>query len=111
MTCVSLIGLNEFNTQYFFMGMVRFESQEYTLQGRMQFFAKLDKIRLFSAWFVMTNVFTNVKTHHRAAVILKGIELSPPWRLPSNVKQMRFRPQYYYYYYYYSVTPPVLILK
>ena len=32
---------------YFFMGMVRFESQEYTLQGRLQFFAKLDKIRLF----------------------------------------------------------------
>ena len=31
MTCVSLIGLSEFNTQYFFMGMVRFESQEYTL--------------------------------------------------------------------------------
>ena len=47
MTCVSLNGLSEFNTQYFFMGMVRFESQEYTLQGRMQFFAKLDKIRLF----------------------------------------------------------------
>ena len=39
--------LSEFNTQYFFMGMVRFESQEYTLQSRMQFFAKLDKIRLF----------------------------------------------------------------
>ena len=33
MTCVSLIGLSELNTQYFFMGMVRFESQEYTLQG------------------------------------------------------------------------------
>ena len=47
MTCVSLNGLSEFNTQYFFMGMVRFESQEYTLQGRMHFFAKLDKIRLF----------------------------------------------------------------
>ena len=41
MTCVSLNGISEFNTQYFFMGMVRFESQEYTLQGRMQFFAKL----------------------------------------------------------------------
>ena len=39
--------LPKFNTQYSFMGMVRFESQEYTLQGRMQFFAKLDKIRLF----------------------------------------------------------------
>ena len=47
MTCVSLNGLSEFNTQYFFMGMVQFESQEYTLQGRMQFFAKSDKIRLF----------------------------------------------------------------
>ena len=47
MTCVSLNGLSEFNTQYFFMGMVRFESQEYTLQGRMQFFGKLDKIKLF----------------------------------------------------------------
>ena len=43
MTCVSLNGLSDFNTQYFFMGMVQFESQEYTLQGRMQFFAKLDK--------------------------------------------------------------------
>ena len=49
MTCVSLNGLSEFNTQYFFMEMVRFESQEYTLQSRMQFFAKLDKIRLFKA--------------------------------------------------------------
>ena len=58
MTCVSLKGLSEFNTQYFFMGMVRFESQEYTVQGRMQFFAKLDKIRLF----VMTNVFANLHT-------------------------------------------------
>ena len=47
MTCVSLNGRSEFNTQYFFMGKVWFESQEYTLQGRMQFFAKLDKIRLF----------------------------------------------------------------
>ena len=47
MTCVSLNGLSEFNTQYFFMGMVRFESQEYTLQSRMQFFAKLDKINCF----------------------------------------------------------------
>ena len=26
MTCVSLNGLSKFNTQYFFMGMVRFES-------------------------------------------------------------------------------------
>ena len=44
--CV-LNGLSEFNTQYFFMGMVRFESQEYTLQGRMQFFAKLDRKNCF----------------------------------------------------------------
>ena len=41
MTCVSLNGLSEFNTQYFFMRMVRFESQEYTLQGRMQFFCQI----------------------------------------------------------------------
>ena len=39
MTCVCLNG----HTQYFFIGMVWFESQEYTLQGRMQFFAKLEK--------------------------------------------------------------------
>ena len=35
--------------------------------------------------------------HHRAGVILKGLEPSPPWRLPSDVKPMRFRPQYYFY--------------
>ena len=58
MTCVSLNGLSEFNTQYFFMAMVRFESQEYTLQGRMQFFAKLDKIRLFCHDERFANLYT-----------------------------------------------------
>ena len=33
MTSVCLNGHSELNTQYFFIGMVWFESQEYTLQG------------------------------------------------------------------------------
>ena len=62
MTCVGLNRHSELNTQYFFTGMVRFKSQEYTLQGRMHFFAKLNKIRLFQARFVRTNVFANLHT-------------------------------------------------
>ena len=50
MTCVCL------NTQYFYIGIVQFESQEYTLEGGMQFFAKLGKIRLFQARFIITKV-------------------------------------------------------
>ena len=58
MTCVCLNGHGELNTQYFYMGIMRFESQEYRFGGKMQVFVKLVKIRLFQARFVMTNVFT-----------------------------------------------------
>ena len=60
MTCVCLNGHSELNTQYFYMGIVRFESQEYCFGGSMQVFAKLIQIRLFQARFVMTNVFANL---------------------------------------------------
>ena len=46
MTCVCLNGHSGLNTQYFYMGIVRFESQEYRFGGRKQVFAKLNKIRL-----------------------------------------------------------------
>ena len=50
------------------MGMMRFESQEYTLQGRMQFFAKLYKIRLFeasSSWRTFKNCQTTYRRNNR----------------------------------------------
>ena len=47
MTCVSLNGHRELNTQYFYIGIVRFESQEYHFGGRMQVSVKLIKIGLF----------------------------------------------------------------
>ena len=40
-----------FNTQYFYMEIVRFESQEHSLGGTLQIF--LTKIKLFKARFVM----------------------------------------------------------
>ena len=45
--CVCLNGHSKLNTQYFYMGIVRFESQEYGFGNKMQVFAKLIKIRLF----------------------------------------------------------------
>ena len=47
------------------MEMVRFASQEYCLEGRIQFFAKLIKIRMFHARFVMMNVFVNLHTKEK----------------------------------------------
>ena len=47
MTCVCLNEHRELNTQYFYMGIVRFVSQEYCFGGTMQVFAKLIKTRLF----------------------------------------------------------------
>ena len=44
------------------MEMVRFENQEYCLEGGIQFFAKLINIRMFHARFVLTNVFANLYT-------------------------------------------------
>ena len=67
-----LNGLREFNTQYFFIGMVQFENQEYTLQDIMHFFAKLDKIRLFKARFVMMNVFANLHTEEMINFALRS---------------------------------------
>ena len=47
MTCVCLNGQSRLHTQYFYIGIVQFESQEYHFGGRMQDFVKLIKIRLF----------------------------------------------------------------
>ena len=54
------------------MGIVRFESQEYCFGGKMQVFAKLVKIRLFQARFVMTNVFANLHTEEIIDFALKS---------------------------------------
>ena len=56
MTCVCLNGLCGFITQYFFIGMVRFD------KVKCNFFAKLGKVRLFLAGFVMMKVFVNLYT-------------------------------------------------
>ena len=45
-TCVCLNGHSKLNTQYFYMEIVRFESQEYTLQDKLWILHKTSKVSL-----------------------------------------------------------------
>ena len=53
---------SQIHNNYFYTGIVWFESQEYSFGGRMQFFAKLIKTRLIYARFVMMNVIDKLYT-------------------------------------------------
>ena len=94
MTCVCSNGHSESNTQYFYMGIVQFESQEYCFGTRVQVFVKVFYIRLFlkKARFVMKNcyIFMNksVRLNHFINKHMKTntafCRIHAPARTPKN---------------------------
>ena len=75
LTCVFLIGSSEFNIQYIYVGIVPFESQDYSLECRIEFFTKLVRIRQFSCKFRHDKCFLPTYTQKKKATLYSGVNL------------------------------------